>query len=163
MKNYGLTEQIYESLSIFFSWLKTWLYPAVHREKCLHFVKKLHIRIFFFFFFYLPNFFNSKFCSRIFSLDMRHFLWLILLCFDLFFRRRRRFFCKIKIHIISMLLKIWRISKQIIVVHNTVILHNIRKIVNAKSKKGKKKHAIYLVWKISQCSENIAKNRAIFN
>ena len=67
-------------------------------------------------FFYLPNFFNSKFCSRIFSLDMRHFLWLILLCFDLFFRRRRRFFCKIKIHIISMLLKIWRISKQIIVV-----------------------------------------------
>ena len=44
-----------------------------------------------------------------------------------------------------MLLKIWRISKQIIVVHNTVILHNIRKIVNAKSKKGKKNHAIYLV------------------
>ena len=32
---------------------------------------------------------------------------------------------------------------------STVILHNIRKIVNAKSKKGKKKHAIYLVRKKS--------------
>ena len=151
----------YESLSIFFL-VENLVIPCCTPWKMFTFCQKTTYQDFLLLF-YLPNFFNSKFCSRIFSLDMRHFLWLILLFFDLFFRRRRRFFCKIKIHIISMLLKIWRISKQIIVVHNTVILHNIRKIVNAKSKKGKKKHAIYLVRKINQCSENIAKNRAIFN
>ena len=46
--------------------------------------------------FYLPNFFKSRFCSRILSLEIRHFLWLLLLLvllLVLFFRRRRRFFC----------------------------------------------------------------------
>ena len=46
---------------------------------------------------YLPNFFSRRFCSRIFSREIRHFLRLLLsllLMLLLFFRRRRRFFCK---------------------------------------------------------------------
>ena len=50
---------------------------------------------------YLPNFFSRRFCSRIFSREIRHFLRLLLsllLMLLLFFRRRRRFFCKQRKH-----------------------------------------------------------------
>ena len=45
---------------------------------------------------YLPNFLSKRFCSRILSRDIFHFLNCLPLLFFRFFCRRRRFFCKKK-------------------------------------------------------------------
>ena len=43
---------------------------------------------------YLPNFLSKRFCSRILSREIFHFLNCFPLLFFRFFCRRRRFFCK---------------------------------------------------------------------
>lgn len=45
---------------------------------------------------YLPNFLSKRFCSRILSREIFHFLNCFPLLFFRFFCRRRRFFCKKK-------------------------------------------------------------------